>query len=159
MSSVKAAFVNPFLQSAFDQIAEALGELPTQGQPTANPFGLGGEQVNAMVQVQGDMEGQIILAMSLATADRIASAILNETVKTFDDQAAGAVCELVNKISGSGVEILAKENQACTASEATIMKGPSGESKKSKNPAFVIPITFSQGEIKLIFPTGELSVL
>ena len=73
------------------------------------------QQCNVVCGVTGEVQGQVIFGMSLVTADKVASTMLGQTIKTFDALAASAIGELGNMISGNAMQHLSKRAGCATS--------------------------------------------
>jgi chemotaxis protein CheX len=106
---VKAEYINPFISAAFNVFQMMVGVTPEKGQLSARKGIFTSQQCNIVLGVTGQLEGQIIIGMSIFTADKIASKMLGTTIRTFDELAASAIAELGNMISGAALTELASK--------------------------------------------------
>lgn len=149
MELFKAEFVNPFVSGALATLATVLCDAPERGQPILEPTGTTTNQINVVIGVTGEAEGHIILGMSLATADRIASFMIGERVMTFNAMGASAICELANLICGRALQDLSETGHQCELTPPTIIRGIKMRIACFTTPAILVPITLSLGDISL----------
>ncbi len=98
------------------------------------------QQCNVVCGVTGHVQGQVIYGMSLTTADKIASTMLGQKIKTFDQLAASAMGELGNMISGNAMQGLSEAGWICDITPPTIMRGKDVKISTLSIPALVIPL-------------------
>ena len=144
---MKAEYVNPFVQASFSVLESLLGVRPTKGEMAAQPTTFTSQQCNVVCGVTGQVQGQVIFGMSLTTADRIASAMLGQPIKSFDALAASAIGEMGNMISGNAMQFLSEAGWICDITPPTIMRGTNVQISTISIPAIVIPLTLEQGQL------------
>ena len=105
------------------------------------------QQCNVVCGVTGQAHGQVIYGMSLTTADKIASAMLGQPIKTFDQLAASAIAELGNMISGNAMSKLSEVGYVSDITPPTIIRGTNVKISTLSIPAIVIPLDTVQGEL------------
>lgn len=146
---MKAEFINPFIAAAYSVLEMVLAEKPTKGQLAMRPSIFTSQQCNVITGVAGKIEGQVIYGMSLITADKIASTMLGQPVKTFDQLAASAIAELGNMISGNAMSLLSEAGYVCDITPPTIVRGINVKISTLNIPALVIPICIEHGQIEM----------
>jgi chemotaxis protein CheX len=144
---MKAEYINPFVQASFSVLETVLGAAPVKGDLAAQPTIFTSQQCNVVCGVTGQVQGQVIYGMSLTTADRVASAMLGQTIKTFDALAASAIGELGNMISGNAMQHLSEAGWVCDITPPTLMRGSNVKISTISIPSIVIPLTVEQGQI------------
>jgi chemotaxis protein CheX len=144
---MKAEYVNPFLQASFYVLETVLGQRPTQGEPVVQATTFPSQQCSVVCGVSGQIHGQVIYGMSLLTADKIASTMLGQRIKTFDELAASAIGELGNMISGSAMQHLAENGWVCDITPPTILRGNNVKISTISIPAIIIPLELEQGPV------------
>src|SRR5690242_9588483 len=120
---MKVEYVNPFVSAAFKVIECVMQIKPEKGQLSMRPAASTGQQCNVITGVTGQIEGQIIYGMSLITADKIASVMLGQTIRTFDQLAASAIGELGNMVTGNASMLLAEAGFRCDITPPSIVRG------------------------------------
>ena len=147
---MKVEYISPFVEASFGVFEMLLGATPERGQLSARPQVFTSQQVNIVCGIAGDIEGQVIYGMSIATADKIASKMLGQTIVTFDQLAASAIAELGNIISGNSMTLLSEQGFKCLITPPTIIKGTNVKIATLNAPALVIPMKIDEiGEIEI----------
>ncbi len=152
---MKVEFINPFVVAAFNVIESVLGEQPSKGQLSMRPLTFTSQQCNLMTGVVGSIEGQVIYGMSLTTADKIASTMIGQPVRTFDQLAASAIAELGNMITGNAVTLLSEAGCVCDITPPSLIRGTNVKINMLNIPALVVPVCLSQGTIELTVSLRE----
>lgn len=137
---MKVEFINPFFEGAQHVLKMVLNTECERGDLSARPQIFTSQQVNIVCGITGQLEGQVIYGLSKLTADKIASRMLMQPVKTFDQLAASAIAELGNMISGNCMTLLAGKNYTCDITPPTIIKGTNVRMCTTDAPALVIPM-------------------
>lgn len=141
--------INPWIGAAFSVIGSVLDEEPAKGPLAilAQPYTAC--QVTVLVRVSGELSGVVMFGMGLVAADRLASVLLIQHVKSFDQVAANALAGLVHRVSREAHRELSQAGIQCEFSSPAIMKGSRVEIHDLALPAVVVPLTTSIGEIFL----------
>ena len=146
---MKVEYVNPFV-SAADNVLEAMLKIPSErGSLSMLPTVFTSEQMNVCVGVTGAVEGSVLFGMKLITADKIASIMIGQPIKTFDALAASAIAELCNMISGGALTLLSTAGYICDITPPTLIRGSNCHISTLDIPAIVVPLTMSIGEFKI----------
>src|SRR4051812_20038404 len=103
---MKVEYINPFAAAGFSVLTSGVGKEPSKGSLAMRPSIFTSQQCNVITGVTGHVEGQVLYGMSLNTADRIASRMLCEPIRTFDQLAASAIAELANMVTGNAMTLL-----------------------------------------------------
>jgi len=91
---MKAEFINPFASAVMTVFLKEFGMNVMREQLDLHSKGpLTGSDVNTIIGVTGQLEGQVIYTFEEKVAVRIASALIGETVDGLDDMAKSAVAE------------------------------------------------------------------
>jgi chemotaxis protein CheX len=144
---MKVELINPFVTASFSVIEAVLGCRPSKGDIAMQKMVFTSQQCNVVFGITGQVQGQIIFGMSLVTADKVASAMLGQPIKTFDQLAASAIGELGNMISGNALQFLHGSGWVCDITPPTIIRGTNVKVNTISIPAVVIPLTVEMGEI------------
>lgn len=153
---MKVQYINPFVCAAFSVIETLIAVKPEKGPLTARPAVFTSQQCNVMTGVTGQIEGQVIYGMSLITADKMASAMLGQPVRTFDQLAASAIGELGNMITGNASSVLSDANIICDITPPSIIRGTNVKISTLNIPALVVPVILADiGEIEIIVSLQE----
>jgi chemotaxis protein CheX len=146
---MKVEYINPFVDAAFSVMETVLGNRPLKGSLAMQPATFTSQQCNIVCGVTGQVQGQVIYGMSLASADRIASTMLGQPIKVFDQLAASAIAELGNMISGHAMAKLSEAGYVCDITPPTIIRGTNVQISTLSIPAIVIPMTTEQGQVSI----------
>ncbi len=144
---MKVEYINPFILAANSVLEMVLGVAPTKGPLAMQPATFTSQQCNVVCGVTGQAHGQVIYGMSLTTADKIASHMLGQPIKTFDQLAASAIAELGNMISGHAMSKLSESSYICDITPPTIIRGKDVKISTLSIPAIVIPLETEHGEM------------
>jgi chemotaxis protein CheX len=144
---LKVEYINPFILAATSVLEMVLGAAPTKGPVTMQPATFTSQQCNVVCGVTGQAHGQVIYGMSLTTGDKIASHMLGQPIKTFDQLAASAIAELGNMISGHAMSKLSECDYICDITPPTIIRGKDVKISTLSIPAIVIPLGTDHGEM------------
>ena len=147
--SNEGQFISPFVSGAFSVLSMMLGETPVKGPLEANSSSSTSNQVNVVVGVTGQAQGSIVLGMSLVCADRIASKMIGEPIRTFDVMAASAISELANMICGSALNELSNQGLTCDLTPPTVIRGQKVKISSTAIPTIHLHIILSYGDITL----------
>jgi chemotaxis protein CheX len=147
---MNAECINPFVVASINVLRSVAGVEPSRGSVTVRPRMFTTQQCNILTGITGKVEGQIIYGMSLATADRIASQMLAQTVVTFDQAAANAICDLGSRITGQATDLLDEAGYPTEMTPPTLVRGANVNVSTLDVPAFVIPIALGDlGEFEI----------
>ena len=121
---MKVEYINPFIEAAkgvfkslLDVDAE-LGEIYLK----SSPFSV--SNLIIMIGVVGEIRGQVCLEMPFATAQKIASTMIDgTTVIEIDEIASSAIAELGNMIMGTASTIFSGNNVHIDITPPTILIG------------------------------------
>ncbi len=146
---MEVIYINPFLVSAVSVLEAILGETPIRKGLTGQRASFTSEQCNVVCGVTGQAHGQVIFGMTLAVADKIASHMLGEPIKTFDALAASAIAELSNMICGNAMSQLSEAGLICDITPPAIIRGSKVEISTLNIPAVVISLQTNMGLISI----------
>jgi len=146
---MKVEYINPFIDAAFSVMEMVLGNRPAKGNLAMQPATFTSQQCNIVCGVTGQVQGQVIYGMSMTVADKIASTMLGQPIKVFDQLAASAIAELGNMISGHAMSRLSEAGYVCDITPPTIIRGTNVKISTLSIPAIVIPMTTDQGEVSI----------
>jgi chemotaxis protein CheX len=146
---MKAEYINPFVVASSSVLEMLLGQPPVKGDLAMQPSSFTSHQCNVVCGVTGQVQGQVIFGMTLTVAHQIASAMLGQPVKIFDQLAASAIAELGNMISGNAMLHLSEAGYVCDITPPTIVQGREVQISTLAIPAIVIPLETAQGKISV----------
>ncbi len=146
---MKVELINPFVIASSSVLEMVLGQAPAKGNLAMQPTSFTSQQVNVVCGVTGQIEGQVIYGMSLTTADQVASAMVGQPIKIFDQLAASAIAELGNMISGNAMLHLSEAGYVCDITPPTIVRGSKVTISTLSIPAIVIPLEIALGHLSI----------
>jgi chemotaxis protein CheX len=152
---MKVEYINPFVTAAYNVLEMVLSQKPSKGQLGMRPSVFTSQQCNVITGVTGRIEGQVIYGMSLLTADKVASTMLGQPIRTFDQLAASAIAELGNMITGNAMSLLSEAGYVCDITPPTIVRGSNVKISTLSIPAIIIPICIEQGLVELTVSLQE----
>lgn len=147
---MKVEYVTPFVSGSTRVLEQVMNLKAERGKLSARPQMFTAQQLNIVCGITGDVAGQVIYGMSMATANQVAGMMIGQPVKTFDQLAASAIAELGNMISGNSATLLTEQGYDCDITPPTIIKGANVKISTTDAPALVIPV--------LIGDYGELEI-
>lgn len=146
---MKVEYVNPFVEAAFKVLEAVLQHKPVKGSLAMQPATFTSMQCNVVTGVTGQIHGSVIYGMSLVTADRVASTMLGQEVKSFDQLAASAIAELGNMLSGNAMSVLSERGYICDITPPTVIRGTNVRISTLSIPAVVIPLHLDEGDLSI----------
>ncbi len=152
---MKVQYINPFVDASFKVIEMVLNMKVEKGQLAMRPAVFTSQQCNIITGVTGKVEGQVMYGMSLITADKVASQMLGQPVRTFDQLAASAIAELGNMITGNASVLLSEAGYSCDITPPSIIRGTNVKMSTLNIPALVVPLCIDLGEIELTVSLQE----
>ncbi len=120
---MKAEFVNPFASAVLMVFQKEFGMNVMRDSLALEQGPLRGADVNTIIGVTGQLEGQVIYTFDERVALRIASALMGETVEELDELAKSAVAELGNIITGNAAIGLSENGYNCILTPPTLLTG------------------------------------
>jgi len=146
---MRVEYINPFVESAYSILKEVLNTKITRGElylkATSQPV-LG---VTAIVGLAGDVEGRVLIDMSVETAIKIASAMNNENFKDFSEMAKATIMELANMIVAQAVTKLSELGFKFDLTPPTIFTGKNMEITDFDVEALIVPIEMTEGKLEI----------
>lgn len=141
---MRVEYINPFVSAAYSVLQMVLGVEPEKGQLAMRPGIFTSQQCSIVMGVTGKVEGTAIYGMTLATADKIASHMIGQPIRTFDALAASAIAELGNMITGNAASLLSEKGYTCQISPPSIIRGSNVKISTVNTPALVVPILLGE---------------
>ena len=120
---MKAEFVNPFASAVVMVFQKEFGMNVMRDSLALQQGPLRGADVNTIIGVTGQLEGQVIYTFDERVALRIASALMGEAVEDLDELAKSAVAELGNIITGNAAIGLSENGYNCILTPPTLLTG------------------------------------
>ena len=147
---MKAVYINPFLNAAYNVIKDIAGVEATKGELSLGSSPIKGDEVNVVIGVTGDLTGQIIFCLTEKTALVLASKMLfTLATDTFDELAKSAIGELGNMIIGNAVTELAEKGFICDLTPPALFIGKNVTVSTAVSQFLVIPFQTNFGKLDI----------
>jgi len=149
MNRLRTEFVNPFVDSAFHVLREAVQANPQRGALSLRSGKtFTSQELSCVIGVNGQIQGVALYGMSLISAQRIASKMKEASVSEFDEVASSAIAELANMITGNATTSLEQNGFKCEITPPSLMKGI-GTEITTAVPALIVPIITEFGDVEI----------
>ena len=146
---MRVEYINPFVEAAFNILKEVLQSDISRGElylkATSQPV-LG---VAAIIGLSGDVEGRVLLDMSLDTAQSIATTMNSDELDGFDELAKATIAELANMITGQAVTKLHDLGYNFDLSPPSLITGDNMVVTDSGVEALIVPLQLPQGNLEI----------
>ncbi len=147
---MKAVYINPFLNAAYNVIKDVAGLEARKGELRLESSPIKGNEVNVVIGVTGDLTGQIIFCLTEETALVLASKMLFAlATDTFDELAKSAIGELGNMIIGNAVTELAGKGYICDLTPPALFIGRNVTVSTAAAQFLVIPFEMDIGKLDI----------
>lgn len=120
---MKVEFVNPFASAVLMVFQKEFGMNVMRDSLALQQGPLTGADVNTIIGVTGQLEGQVIYTFEEPVALRIASALMGEPLEELGELAKSAVAELGNIITGNAAIGLSENGFNCILTPPTLLTG------------------------------------
>jgi chemotaxis protein CheX len=138
--SMKAEFINPFLESTVNVLKTMAFVEPVPGKPYLKTGGGSTGDVSGIVGITGDAEGSLCITFSRGCILFIISQMFGEEQKEINDEVKDAVGELTNVISGDSRRRLEEVGHHFLGAVPSVISGQGHEVKHiTKGPILSIP--------------------
>ena len=154
---MRVEYINPFVESAFNVLKEVLDTDITRGELYLKATSMPVLGVAAIIGLTGDVEGRVLLDMSLETAMLIASKMNAEEFESFDALARATIAELANMITGQAVTKLHDLGFHFDLSPPSLITGENMVVTDSGVEALIVPLQLAQGKIEINVAVRERS--
>jgi chemotaxis protein CheX len=146
---MRVEYINPFVESAFNILKEVLDAEISRGElylkATSQPV-LG---VAAIIGLAGDVEGRVLLDMSIETAMAIATTMNGEKLEGFDELAKATIAELANMITGQAVTKLHEIGFNFDLSPPSLITGENMVVTDAGVEALIVPLELTYGKLEI----------
>jgi chemotaxis protein CheX len=144
--SMKAEFINPFLEATLSVIKTMAFLEPTAGKPFIKKNVAACGDVSGIVGITGEAEGSLCLTFSKGCILQICSKMFGEEQKEINEDVKDAVGELTNIISGDSRRRLQEIGYTFQGAVPTVVSGQGHEVKHiTKGPILSIPFSTESG--------------
>lgn len=94
-------FLNPFLIAASEVLEKETGAVVARGNLSLEHGSIITDDVAALINLIGQVQGTVIYSMSYATARNLVTQMMGQECTTFDEMAQSGIAELGNVITGA----------------------------------------------------------
>jgi chemotaxis protein CheX len=155
---MEVKIINPFVVAAFTFLEKANKINVSKGKLSLINSPIIGGDVNTVINLNGQVTGQIMYCMSMQTALRIASMMLFDMpVNELDELAKSAIQEMGNIITGLASSILTDSGIFCKITSPSLSMGTEIITFFKGLSTIVIPINTDYGEITIMAAIQEAS--
>lgn len=146
---MRVEYINPFVESAFSIMQEVLQTevqrkelyLKKTSQPVMG--------VAALVGLAGDVEGRVLIDMSMETSIAIASAMNGEELKEMDDLVKATITELANMVTAQAVTKLHELGFKFDLTPPSIITGENMRVSDLNVEALIVPLSVPHGLVEI----------
>lgn len=140
-------FVNPFVIAACEVLQQEVAAEVKRGDIRLEKASYTLDEVTALIGLTGQIEGAVLLGLSIDTALALVSQILGQKFMAFDDLAQSGIGELSNVITGRACGLLEKAGYSCQISPPTLIIGAGVRISTLAIQRLVIPLHTQYGDI------------
>jgi chemotaxis protein CheX len=144
---VRYDYVEPFVSSAKEILAQVLSGEIAAGRVQLSPAPKAGNGVTAIVGVTGEGEGRVLFEMSRATALAIATEMNDEPQNELGSLAQDTLSELASMMTGRAITLLNDKGYQLRVSPPTLISGDSVTISTSELETMMVPLETSHGEV------------
>lgn len=123
MADVNVNVINPFLMAATSILRDMCSMQLTIGKPYVKTTEFQNDSVIIMIGVTGEIRGQVLLALTLKSACKIASKMVMMEVTDLDELSSSAISELGNMVMGNAATILSTKGVGIDITPPTMCRG------------------------------------
>lgn len=155
--AIDVNFVNPFLASSIHVFGTMAQIQLGVGVPTIGSLKFGNDMFVIQVGIVGQMKGQVLLAMSIENAKKIASSMMfGMPVEELDEISKSALSELSNMIMGNAATLIANQNIIIDITPPLAMSG-SNLCLQSDVQSIQVPLLFNGEEFFSVYICVEIA--
>lgn len=139
-----------FIQGASEVIYEVSGKKPEAGQVKLYKGSIPSEGLAVIMGITGTLQGRVILDLSLPSAHKFASTILQEEIDEKESELIeSCMGELANMITGRAVSMLNEMGHSIKVTPPTIFKGKELKITDKTPQMLIVPLSTELGNISL----------
>ena len=152
---MKPEVIQAFVGAARDVLAQEMGEPiePQKVKLQGGPYQT--DEVTVIIGLAQDIEGSVILSMSLAMSCNYISSIMGEPVTELDELAQSGIGELANVIAGRAGIALGEKGHDVVISPPTILIGSKSTLSTLGLQRLVVPVITPMGTIEVQIAAKE----
>ena len=154
---MRVEYINPFVEPAFNILKEVLDTDISRGELYLKATSMPVLGVAAIIGLTGDVEGRVLLDMSMETAISIASTMNAEEFDELDALGKATIAELANMITGQAVTKLHELGYDFDLSPPSLITGDNMVVTDSGVEALIVPLQLPQGKLEINVAVRERS--
>jgi len=136
-------YINPFIEASINVINKMTGFSPKLGKVYIKKTPYKGDHLIILIGLTGNIQGTVVISLSVETARKIASAMMGGCeIIQLDELAKSAIGELCNMILGNTAMKFSEKNIHIDITPPTILTGDNIELSIHKSVIVCIPIEF-----------------
>jgi len=138
---MKVEYINPFIESSMEIIAQTTGMVPTLGKVYVKSIPYKSSTVLVIIGLTGSIHGNVLISLEPDASCRIASAMMGGMeVPALDELAKSAIGELCNMILGRTAVMFSERNITIDITPPTVVTGENIQLSIHKSTTISIPI-------------------
>jgi chemotaxis protein CheX len=130
-------YINPFVVAVKDVFSTMIGLPLKLKEPSIKKKRAPDFEISGIIGLSGTVTGCVVISLEEKLAVQLASALMQETVDTFDDDAVDAIGEIANMVVGNAKSSFPEEG--CAISVPSVITGRHRVSFPSTVPIINIP--------------------
>ena len=142
-------FLNPFVDAAYQVIQVETGLSVTRGDLILDKEPYTTDDLTVIISLVGQIIGNVIYSMNLATALSLASKMMGEQVKGLDPLAQSSIAELGNVITGRASMLLSGAGFESIISTPTLLQGKGAVISTLDFARLVVPLNTELGSVTI----------
>jgi chemotaxis protein CheX len=147
--SMRAEFINPFVQAATDVLEFELGSTPERGTIGLQRSAYTTNEVTAVVAVTGSIAGMVMFGMTEHTARAMVSKMVGQEFRRFDALAQSGIAEIGNVITGRAAVLLSDAGFPSELAPPMLLVGKNALISTLDVQRLVIPMETELGRIEI----------
>jgi chemotaxis protein CheX len=156
---MRAEFVNPFVQAAFEVLESEVGGTLERGAVRVERSAYTADDITALVGVVGErIRGLVMYAMNTRTALRLVSTMMGQPFSDFNVLAKSGIGELSNVITGKAATLLADSGFSSMLAPPTLIVGKGTLITTLDQQRLVVGIVTDHGPITVHIALNETPV-
>ncbi|MEI7987781.1 MAG: chemotaxis protein CheX [Chloroflexota bacterium] len=142
-------FLNPFVDAAYEVIQIETGIEMQRGQLSLEKNAYVTEDLTVIISLVGAVEGNVLFSMPKTTAIMLVSKIMGQPMDAMDPLMQSGIAEMGNVITGRASIKLADAGYEANISPPTLLVGKGATIFTLDIGRIVVPLTSSQGSLKI----------
>jgi chemotaxis protein CheX len=141
-------YVQPFAQAAIAVLNQLQVEGLERGELSMHTRTFTTQLITIVLPVTGEIRGEVLYGMSVATAEKLASHLLGSELLSLTEEALTALTDFGLRIAGQARSLLAANQCSCAVGEPMLVRGTRVE-VSTVTPALLVPVRTSLGKLEI----------